>query len=156
MTIRWTITKERGNLRPRLTVDMKLTDFERRLCVPVARVDDALPKPPDAGWRHCLPGENERASEDWRASDFHCLQTPHHREGACSDCFTLPWRADNHYPEVQAAFAALRERFEQEVREACDSAPMELHGEMETSSATKRQLAPTLAADRILRLAEAG
>ncbi len=156
MTIRWTITKERGNLRPRLTVDMKLTDYERRLCVPVVRVDDALPKPPDTGWRHCLPGENERACESWRPSDFHRLQTPHHRKGSCSECFTLPWRKDNSYPEVEAAFAALRERFEQGVREASKSAPMNEQGEMETSADTKANLAPSIAADRLLRLVDAG
>lgn len=156
MTIRWNIVKERGNLRPRLTVEMKLTDYERQLCVPVVRVDDALPKPPDAGWRHCLPDENERSCESWQASDFHRLQTPHHKDGSCSECYVLPWRADNSYPEVEAAFDLLRERFEQGVREACASAPMDEHGELETSSTTKRQLAPSVAADRILRLAEAG
>lgn len=156
MTIRWTITKERGNLRPRLTVDMKLTDYERRLCVPVVRVDDILPKPPDAGWRHCLPGENERASETWQATDFHRLQTPHHREGACSECFTLPWRMDNSYPEVEAAFRTLREQFEQGVCDAFYSAPMDEQGEMETSASTKERLAPSIAADRLLRLADVG
>jgi len=149
MNINWTIHKKRGNHRPVLEYSISLTAFERELAVPAVRIESPIPKPPDAGWTHCWPGQNERGQ--WTPSEFHPLMTPTHRQGEVGEALRLPWREDNAYPEVEAGFMALREAFERALAEASGSAPLDCRGCLETSAGTRRAIAPAVAADRILR-----
>lgn len=149
MNMTWTITKKRGNFRPVLHYTLTLTDYEKSLALPAVRIQSPIPKPPDAGWTHCWPGQNERG--DWQPTEFHLLMTPSHQTGKAGDTLKLPWREDNVYPEVEQAFAMLRDAFEAALAQAVDSAPMDQSGSLETSEAARRHIAPALAAQRLLR-----
>jgi len=149
MNIAWKITKKRGNFRPVLHYTLALTDYEKSLALPAVRIQSPIPKPPDAGWVHCWPGQNERG--DWQPADFYLLMTPSHQTGKAEEALKLPWRADNAYPEVEQAFVLLRQAFEAALALAVDSAPMDETGSLETSEATRRRIAPALAAQRLLR-----
>jgi hypothetical protein len=150
MNIQWSITKKRGNLRPVLNYTVTLTDFEKSLGMGAVRIESAIPKPPDAGWAHCHPGENERG--DWTPEEFHFLMTPSHRTGKAEADLKLPWREDNSYPEVEASFKALRDAFEEALAGASASKPMQLSGCLETSGIAKKTIAPAFAAERILKV----
>lgn len=149
MDMEWTIMKKRGNFRPVLRYTLTLTEFEVQLGVPAVRVQSPIPKPPDAGWTHCWPGQNERA--EWTPAEWYLLMTPSYRTVTVTEDIRLPWRADNAYPEVEAAFTQLREAFESALADAVESAPMEARGSMQTSAAAKRTIAPAFAAERLLR-----
>lgn len=149
MNIEWSITKKRGNLRPVLRYSATLTAFEKSLCVPAVRIESAIPRPPEAGWVHCWPGQHERG--DWTPVEFYSLLTPSHSKGEYSERITLPWRADNAYPEVERAFQDLRDAFERMLERTLESLPMNEQGRLETSSAAKRLIAPAFAAERFLR-----
>ena len=149
MKIQWNITKKRGNMRPVLSFTITLSEFERNLAMPAVRIQSAIPKPPDPGWDHCWPGQNER--DTWEPEEFYLLMTPSHRSGETSERFKLPWRADNAYPEVEQAFMALRDAFELALEQACNSRSMHRDGSLETSEIAKKTIAPAFAAERMLR-----
>ncbi len=153
MQIEWTITKGRGNLRPVLTYSMTLSEYEISLCMPAVRIESSISKPPDAGWQHCWPGQNERGQ--WTPSEQYQLMTPTYRDRTVSHSIKLPWRKDNAYPEVEASFQALRDAFEAVLADSSDSAPLKRHGSLETSAHTKRHIAPAFAAARILHAVKA-
>lgn len=149
MNIEWTLTKARGNYRPVLTYTITLTEFEKNLAVPAVRITSTIPKPPEAGWTHCWPHQNERA--DWEPSEFYQLMTPSHKTKDTRVTIKLPWRESNAYPEVEASLAALRDAFEQMLVNSMNSAALKQSGNMETSVTAKRNIAPAFAADRILK-----
>ncbi|MHC1752733.1 hypothetical protein [Humidesulfovibrio sp.] len=150
MNIDWVITKKRGNFRPVLQYTIKLSDFERELGMPMVRLQSYIPKPPEPSWEYCWPGQNERG--EWTPAEFHQLATPAHKTGEAVDVLKLPWRENGEYPEVEASFQALREAFELVLEETTRSAPLRLCGCLETSTQTRRVIAPAFAAERLLRL----
>jgi len=154
VNIDWVITKKRGNFRPVLQYTITLTDFERELGMPMVRMQSSIPKPPDASWEYCWPGQNERGA--WTPEEFHQLSTPAHKTGEVVEILRLPWRGNNMYPEVEASFQALREAFESALAEAAASAPFRLRGCLETSGETRRVIAPAFAAERLLRIVNGG
>jgi hypothetical protein len=151
MRLEWTLTKKRGNLRPRLTYTAALDEFEKGLCLPMVRMESPIPKPPDAYEPHCWPGVNERAGA---AGEFHALQTPSHKTGTLTETLVLPWREDNRYPEVEEAFAALRRAFEAMLESAGASGPMDERGGLETTAAARRGMARAFLAERFLASAK--
>jgi hypothetical protein len=152
MQIEWSIEKKRGNYRPVLIATANLNDFECGLCLPAVRVESTIPKPPEASWSHCWPGQNERGG--WTPVERYLLTTPSHKERSSMQRLKLPWREDNSYPEVEESFALLRAAFEEALAHALQSAPMSLCGSMEVTPAMRRTLAPAFAAQRILRAVE--
>lgn len=149
MNIEWKIEKKLGNYRPLLHYTVTLSEFECGLCLPVVRVQSVIPKPPEASWSYCWPGQNERGQ--WIPSDWHQLMTPSHKDKNASQILKLPWREDNDYPEVEESFILLRDAFEEALAKAVQSAPMSLSGRLENTSAMRRTIAPAFAAGRILR-----
>lgn len=150
MNIQWSITKKRGNLRPLLNYTITLNEFEKGLAMPAVRIESTIPKPPDAGWEHCWPGQNERAP--WTPAEFHLLMTPSHRAGETTGQVKLPWRESNEYPEVKQSFLALRDAFETALAQAAASAPLHEEDTLEASSAAKKTIAPAYAAERLLQV----
>ncbi len=150
MKIEWNIDKKRGNARPLLVFTITLTDFEKELGMPAVRIESSIPKPPDAGWRHCWPGQNERAG--WTPGEHYLLMSPSHKKGRVTETLTLPWRESNEYPEVAQSFLLLREAFERELEAAVQSAPLQVQDTLETSPPARKAIAPAVAAERMLRL----
>lgn len=150
MNIEWSISKQRGNFRPVLTYSIALSEFEVGLGVPAVRVESAIPKPPDLGWTHCWPGQNERGS--WTPSEWHTLMTPSHKSKELTERLKLPWRENNAYPEVEESFLALRDAFERVLTETSQSKPLLEKGRLETSGLAKAKIAPAFAAERILQV----
>jgi hypothetical protein len=148
MKIEWNIVKKRGNYRPVLHYTAVLNEFERSLCLPAVQVKSTIPKPPEAGWTFCWPGQNERGP--WTPADWYYLMTPSHKDGKTSDSLKLPWRADNAYPEVEDSFTVLRTAFEAALSEALESAPLSTTGHLETSGTMRQIMAPAFMAQRIL------
>ena len=126
MKIEWNIVKKRGNYRPVLHYTAVLNEFERSLCLPAVQVKSTIPKPPEAGWTFCWPGQNERGP--WTPADWYYLMTPSHKDGKTSDSLKLPWRADNAYPEVEGFFHRVAHGFEAALSEALESAPLSTTG----------------------------
>lgn len=149
MRIEWSIEKKRGNLRPKLTYEVTLDDYEKSLCLPMVRVQSDIPEPPESFVPHCWPDEHERGS--WTPGVFYQLSTPSYKTGYLSETLTLPWRPDNQYPEVEHGFADLRDAFEDMLKDSSDSAPLSMSGELETTMAAKRQIASAFLAERILQ-----
>ena len=149
MTIRWKISKEQGNHRPMLHYSVTLSEFEKGLALPMVRMESAIPRPPESSWGYCWPERHERGP--WTPREHYLVMTPSHREGELSQSLKLPWREDNAYPEVEESFEALRKAFEQALHQALASPAMQQSGELETSAAAKRAVAPSLAARRLLR-----
>lgn len=150
MHMEWTITKQRGNSRPTLTYTLTLSEYETMLCLPAIRVESTIPRPPDAGWTHCWPGQNERSGNE--GVERYLIMTPSHKTGTVTERIRLPWRATNAYPEVEESFQLLRAAFEQELAAASTSLPMQETGTLETTADTKRTIAPACAAERLLRV----
>ena len=88
MKIEWNIVKKRGNYRPVLHYTAVLNEFERGLCLHAVRVMSTIPKPPEASWTFCWPGQNERGQ--WTPSVWYSLMTPSHKDGKLSDSLKLP------------------------------------------------------------------
>ncbi len=149
MNIEWKIEKKRGNYRPLLHYTVTLSEFECGLCLPSVRVQSVIPKPPEASWSYCWPGQNERG--EWTPSDWHLLMTPSHKDKSAGQTLKLPWREDNAYPEVEESFTLLRDAFEEILSQALQSTSMNLEGSLHTSSAMRQTIAPAFAAGRILR-----
>ncbi|HML53481.1 MAG TPA: hypothetical protein PKC79_05250 [Solidesulfovibrio magneticus] len=152
MRITWHIVKKRGNLRPELVYDVVLEGHEKALALPYVRIDSTIPEPPSSWQAHCYPGQHERAGA--APAGFYQLATPNHATGTLRQSLRLPWREDNDYPEVEASFAALRRAFEAAFAAAGASQPMDVRGELTLTAGLKRDLAPSLMADRLLGLAQ--
>lgn len=150
MKIEWNIEKKRGNYRPILHYSVTLNELERSLCLEAVAVECTIPKPPEASWSYCWPGQNERAV--WTPTSFYLLITPSHKDGKRSDSLKLPWREDNAYPEVEESFALLRTAFESAVAQAMASPSMTTSGSLETSPAMRQSMAPAFAAQRMLKI----
>jgi hypothetical protein len=153
MNIEWSISKKRGNHRPILVYTIRLTDFEKSLGMPAVRIESPIPKPPDAGWSHCWPGQNERGS--WSPAEFYLLMTPSFKTGESTERLKLPWREDNAYPEVEQAFAELRDAFEKVLAQSANSSPLKENGSLSTSGLAKKAVAPAFTAQRLLRAVQA-
>lgn len=151
MRITWNIEKKRGNLRPVLAYQVVLEGFEKSLALPMVRVESTIPEPPSSWQAHCYPHEFERAGAD--PVGRYQLSTPGHVRARHGQSLRLPWREDNRYPEVEESFELLRQAFEQALGAAHASQPMEESGELAVSASLKRRLAPSLLADRLLKLA---
>jgi len=149
MNIDWTISKKRGNYRPVLTYTITLTEFEKSLAMPAVRIASTIPKPPEAGWTHCWPNQHERT--DWKPSEYYQLMSPSHKEKDSRVTLKLPWRETNEYPEVEESLAALRDAFEKTLISSMNSNALNTQGTLKTSAAAKGIIAPTFAAERILR-----
>lgn len=154
MNIEWKINKKRGNFRPVLSYSISLNQFEKEMGLPAVRIESRIPKPPDAGWTHCWPDENERGA--WIPGEFYLLMTPSYKSGKVEESIKLPWREDNTYPEVRESFVMLREAFERTLASASASSPMSEQGRLESSTAVKKVIAPAAAAERILKVVGGG
>jgi hypothetical protein len=152
MRITWHIDKKRGNHRPVLAYTVVLEGHEKGLALPYVRITSTIPEPPSAWQLHCHPGEHERAGLP--PAGFYLLDTPSHSMKGLDRTLRLPWREDNGYPEVEESFLALRRAFEAALAEAHASGPMDVRGELAVSAGLRRELAPSLLADRLLRLAK--
>lgn len=152
MYIEWSITKERGYKRPVLNYLVSLEEHEKALAIPEVSVTSTIPKPDDAVQRFCYPDRLERV-EGWKPTTFYELEAPSHRGSPYPHNLVLPWREDNEYPEVEASFAMLREALEAELARAAESQPMNVKGSMRASLPGKQALAPSVAAERLLSLA---
>ncbi len=153
MKIEWKIEKKRGNYRPDLKYTILLEEHERAIAMNSIRIESSIPCIPQPGKRWCMPGEYERA-EGWQPTDFHFLTVPWFKTGFDSDFLRLPFRESGEYPEVEASFALLREKYEEVVRKTYNWQPIEEEGSMETSGETKAAIAARLAAMQMLALAD--
>ncbi len=154
MKIDWKITKKRGNLRPVLTYCVTLEEYEKELALPPMRVLSTIPEPKDSWQEFCYPGQLERSAGE-AAGDLPCyeLEAPSHKGKSWPQTLRLPWREDNAYPEVEASFRAFRTAFEDMVRDAYASAPMNEDGSLSSSGSARMHVAPGVAAARFLRMA---
>ncbi len=152
MRITWHIEKKRGNLRPTLTYDVILEGREKALALPYVRITSTIPEPPASWQAHCYPGEHERAGAP--AKGVYELATPSHAMGHLRQSLRLPWRQDNAYPEVEESFDRLRQALEAHLAAAHASQPMDMRGELTLSATLRRDMAPAVMAERLLRLAK--
>lgn len=151
MRITWRITKQRGNHRPVLRYAVTLDEHEIALGMAVVRIESTIPEPAEA-WRECcLPGEFERGARP--PAGVRLLETPSHAQVSGETSLRLPWREDNAYPEVEESMQLLRRAFEAALAAAHASAPMDEQGELLCSAELRRELAPDVLAQRLLRLA---
>ncbi|KUG28600.1 hypothetical protein ASZ90_001525 [hydrocarbon metagenome] len=151
MRMEWSIEKKRGNLRPVLRYRVILERHEEHLALPMVRVASSIPEPPSSWQAFCYPDQFERAGLP--PAGCYELETPNHKRKSGGAELRLPWRQDNHYPEVEASFVALRAAFEAELASAHASAPMHLRGEMELRPMLREAIAPAVVAERLLRMA---
>lgn len=154
MQIEWSIHKERGNLRPVLSYRAQLEEHEKALALPQVTVTSSIPKPEEDTQKYCYPGVMER-SKNYKPASFYTLETPSHRGYPMLHTLTLPWRADNSYPEVEESFSKLRDALEAEIRRASASVPLDVAGSVHTTRQGKEAVASSVAAARFLRLARA-
>lgn len=152
MKIEWKIEKQRGNYRPDLKYTISLEEHERAIATESIRIESTIPRIPQPGRRWCMPGEFER-TEGWQPTEFHFLTVPWFRTGVASDFLRLPFRESGEYPEVEASFTRLREKYEEVVRKTYGWQPIKENGKLETSSETKTAIAARLAAMQMLALA---
>ena len=152
MRIEWSIIKKRGNLRPELSYTVLLEEHEKALALPALRVESTIPEPADSWQEHCYPGQCERGGVPHKG--VYPLEVPSHQGRTWAQSLRLPWREDNAYPEVEASFGILREAFEKELATACESAPMQEKGSLQTTAQTRKNIAPGVLAERFLLLAE--
>jgi len=151
MKIRWEVIKKRGNHRPVLKYEIELEPFEIDLAVPQVVLDTAISRPPNAWRSHCYPGQDERGGADL---EWYRLVTPSHKAGVVSGSLTLAWREPgNRFIDVRAAFERLRHDFETVLKNACDSAPLEIREGLELTGETRRHIACGVAASRFLSAA---
>lgn len=148
MKIQWEVQKKRGNHRPVLNYEIELEQFEVDLAVPQVVLDEAIAKPPSAWRSYCYPGEDERNGV---ATDWHRLMTPSHKHRTVSGSLTLPWREPaDEYADVEAAFKLLRHNFELILKNAHDSAPLEIVEHLELTDETKKHIVCGIASARFL------
>jgi hypothetical protein len=118
----------------------------------MVRITSTIPKPPDAGQHYVWPGTKECGKE--RPEAVYDLCAPSHKTGHCREMLMLPMRRNNAYPEVEASFRQLRRVFESALLEAYANSAFETHGRLEMTSATKKKIAPTVAAQRFLAMVD--
>lgn len=152
MHIEWKISKKRGYFRPVLQYCVRLEDHEKALALPIVSVVSTIPQPEEDRQDYCYPGLFERA-EGYTPTKFYTLEAPSHKGHSWTRNLTLPWRANNEYPEVEQSFQSLRDALETEIEHADQSQPMSENGSVQTSSAAKVMLAPNLLAERFLSIA---
>lgn len=152
MLIEWKISKKRGNMRPLLQYRVQLEEHEKVLALPGVSVVSSIPRPVEDWQEHCYPGQYERAEKPL-FGDVYQLESPSHKGHSGKHTLKLPWRADNHYPEVSASFELLREALEKELADAEASHPMEQEETLQTTLSAKTAIAPSVLAERFLRLA---
>jgi hypothetical protein len=148
MRIEWTIHKRPGHLRPKLRYEISLEAFEIELAVPMVRITSTIPKPPDAGQHYVWPGTKECGKE--KPTQVYDLCSPSHKTGHCRETLMLPIRQGNDYPEVEASFRDLRRAYEDALLTAYANSAFETKGRLDMTSATKRRIAPAVAARRFL------
>ncbi|WP_419779051.1 hypothetical protein [Maridesulfovibrio sp.] len=147
MIIEWNINKKRGNFRPVLSYSIKLEEFEKELGLPQVVMESTIPEPPNSWSASCLPEKCERSGE---TCSTYRLYTPNHKKGEVEGKFTLPWRTDSDYPEIQDSFTRLRDHFEIILKEAYNSHPVDLNGRLELSEETRKYIAGGLISQRFL------
>lgn len=152
MRIEWKIDKKRGNLRPTITYTVSQDEHEKVLALPPVRIASTIPKPEQHWEEHCYPGRFERAGRG-DSGELHELETPSHRGRPWPQTLRLPWRENNSYPEVEESFLMLRDAFEEALRAANASLPMQEEHSLETTDAAKAAIAPGALAERFLSLA---
>ncbi len=148
MKIQWSVHKKRGNHRPVVKYSIELEQFEKDLAVPQVVLDSAISRPPNAWRSFCYPGEDERvgASLDW-----YRLMTPSHKAGEISDSLVLAWRGpDNEFIDVKAAFELLRHNFELVLKNAYNSAPLEIMENLHLSERTRKHIVSGVTSSRFL------
>nr|WP_321258479.1 hypothetical protein [uncultured Pseudodesulfovibrio sp.] len=148
MKIEWTVQKKRGNHRPVLKYSIELESFEVDLAVPHVVVDTAIARPPSSWRSFCYPGEDERGNG---TLEWYRLMTPSHKMGRISESLTLPWRGQsNDFVDVKAAFERLRHSFETMLKNAYESAPLQIVENLDLSDGTRKHIASGVASARIL------
>ena len=151
MKIDWQISKKRGNFRPRLSYELTLETFEKKLAIHAVQVESLIPVIPKSHLSYCMPGENEREAS-WTPDRFHILQVPYFKEGVSTGFIRLPFRDANEYPEVEASFKKLRDEYEIKVRQAYASGPINEAGSLDISESTRGQISARVTADRLLSM----
>ncbi len=152
MVIEWEITKKRGNMRPLLQYRVQLEEHEKALALPGVSIRSSIRRPVEDWQEYCYPGQYERA-ETPLLGDLYLLEAPSHKGHSGKHTLKLPWREDNHYPEVNASFELLREAIEKELADAEASHPIEQGETLQTTLNTKTTIAPSVLGERLLRLA---
>ena len=152
MHIEWKIIKKRGYYRPVLHYCVRLEEHEKSLALPIVSIESTIPQPDEDRQDYCYPGLFERAA-GYKPTQFYTLEAPSHKGHSWTRSLTLPWRNSNEYPEVERSFECLRDALEAEIDKANRSQPINASGSVHTSSTAKIMLAPSLLAERFLRLA---
>ncbi len=153
MKIQWKIEKKRGNLRPVLKYSFSIESYERDLALPPVRICSSIAEPVNSWQEYCYPQTHERA-EQAQFGDFYNLEIVSHKGKNWTQSLRLPWREDNHYPEVEASFDMLREAFEAELRHADASEPMEEEHQLQISEHMQQSIAPSVFAEKFLHFAK--
>lgn len=150
MNIDWRITKKAGNYRPTLSYVITLEEHEMELAIERLVIETTLPviASPERAW--CLPGEDERRA-GWQPEGFHRLAVPWFRVGVDSGFLRLPFRESALYPEVEFSFGRLRDEYEKLVRRALRWGSLDISGSLSGTAATKREIAGTIAAKKMLQ-----
>ncbi|MCJ2163370.1 MULTISPECIES: hypothetical protein [unclassified Pseudodesulfovibrio] len=148
MKIEWTIQKKRGNHRPVLNYSIELEQFEIDLVVPQVVLESAIARPPSAWRSFCYPDQDERAGA---GLDWYRLMTPSHSMKRFSESLTLPWRApDSEFLDIKMAFERLRADFELILKNAHDSAPLDVVENLELTQGTRKHIATGVVSARFL------
>ncbi len=151
MKITWNIEKERGNYRPTLVYTIELEQFEKDLAIQSVNIQSTIPKIDGSHQDYCMPGEHER-SANWMPTDFHWISVPYFKQGILREHIRLPFRESGEYPEVEASFSILREKYESLVQQAYNHEPISLNGEMDITEETRQAIAASLAAKKMFLL----
>ncbi len=152
MRIEWSITKQRGNIRPVLAYSFIVEKFEKELALPPILVESTIPEPLEPWQGYCYPNEFER-SQIPEYKGCYRLELISHKGRTWKQELRLPWRADNDYPEVEESFQRLREAFEKELSCANQSAPMNECASMQLTDMATQNIAPSVLAEKFLRFA---
>ncbi len=153
MKIKWKIVKKRGNLRPVLTYSFVVEDYERCLALPPVRICSNIAEPIDSWQEHCYPQLHERADTP-KFKGMYTLELASHKSNGWPQSLRLPWRENNHYPEIEESFILLREAFERELALADASQPMDDENFLTISEQASQTLAPTVLAEKFLHFAK--
>ncbi len=153
MKIEWTITKKRGNLRPTLSYSFVVEKYEKALALPPILIISTIPEPIDSWQEHCYPNELERA-ENPKYKGCYRLELVSHKGNLHKQNIRLPWRQDNHYPEIEESFQLLRKAFEEELESANNSLSMEETSFLQISDLSTQNIAPAVLAEKFLNFAK--
>ncbi len=153
MKIEWNISKKRGNLRPTLSYSFVVEKYEKALALPPILIESTIPEPLESWQEHCYPSELERADTP-KYKGFYRLELVSHRGNMWKQSLRLPWREDNNYPEIEESFNQLRLVFENELKRANNSEPMEETSYLQISDLATQNLAPQVLAEKFLNFAK--